>query len=339
MHSAKKKVCKKKEMKAEVTNVGGEEVVMRKIYATVTTAILISMMVTGIVTATTPEFNQNQDMTANVCNIPPVIIDGWLVILNQEGDEMWNQTLLGDGCDNIRQDAYCWESEKLVIWAIIEDENGESDLWEHEAQAYLFPDDMYVTNLAIRRFINADNTQALFKGECFVPDPTVWQCKHKLYITDVDKYGDPAINSPFDVYDELFINPEMSASFSPEDTVTWSALSPGDMDVMADYDPYIEHVYAQCWYDDQCVPVTVNYELRIHGTDLEGQGGISHVIPCENVEWKYDCLGWNIMTNGEVFIGQFITCVDLPFHFRIDVPSNIETGSYAGEIGFAIKAL
>lgn len=292
--------------------------------------ILTAMtMIATIGTATTPEFNQNQDADATVVNTPPWIVDGWIVILNQEGVEVWNQT---DPGNSSRADSYIWESEKLVVYAIIHDDNGESDLWQHTVKAYLSPADNFVTDLALVYFTNDNKTEALFKGEKLIPGPDIWQCDHDVYIEDTDKYGATATNSPYTIFYPLYINPEMSSTFTP-DRIKWTDLHAGDKDVPADTNTHIEHVYAQC----NDIPVYVNYELWIHGTDLEGGIGTSHVIPCENVEYSYLNGPWTSLTNGEVYLGEHVSCENISFDFRITVPW-IEPGDYFGEVGFGIKA-
>ena len=314
---------------------------MRKIGAFIATMLMITVGMT-FVTATTPEFNENHDLDTYVDNTPPVIIEGWIEILNQSGELVWSSI----DSSLPRADSYIWESEKLIVYAKIHDDNGESDLWQHTVQAWLSPEDAFITDLAIDHFVDGtNNCEAVFKGEKFIPGPDVWQCLHDIYITDTDKYGACADNDELVIFDHLYINPMMSSTFENadgDDFVKWSLLHAGDEDIPADGNPYTEHVYAKCIDPDtgQAVPVTVNYELWIHGTDLEGGIGVAHVIPCENVEYSMDGgLTWISLTNGEVFLGEYLASQDIIFDFRITVPLNIEMGNYAGEVGFGIKAL
>lgn len=303
-------------------------------------AVMMITVGASMVAATTPEFNENQDMDAFVDNTQPVILGGWIVILNQDGVTVYNSS---DPTTCIRSNSYVWESEKLVVYVIIHDDNGESDLWQHTAQAWLSPEGILITDLAIAYFTNSEETTAVFKGEKLIPDPLTWQCTHDIYITDVDKYGACATNDGLEIFYPLYINPEMSSTFEGSDGldfILWSYLLAGGKDVPADGNTYIDHVLAQCFnsssggYDD----VLVDYLLKIHGTDLEGGIGVSHVIPCENVEYSFDGGPWTSLTNGEVELGTSVTCTPHLFDFQITVPY-IEMGNYAGEVGFGIKAI
>lgn len=318
---------------------------MKKL-VTIFAAIMMIAMGSSIVTATSPQFNENQDMDAFVDNTIPHIVSGYIEVLNQDGICVWSNN--PDNPINTRATTnggtYIWESEKLVVYAVIHDDNGASDLWQHTAQAWLSPNDAFISDMAIVQFLNADETEALFKGEKFIPDATIWQCTHDIYITDVDKYGACADNDGLEIFYPLFINPEMSSTFVGSDGldfVLWSYLLAGDIEIPADGNVYIEHVYAECWdYLSQgYVAVTVDFILKIHGTDLEGGVGVSHVIPCENVDYSMDGgVTWASLTNGEVELGAYVTCQDILFDFRITVPY-IEMGNYAGEVGFSIFAL
>ena len=315
---------------------------MKKFVALIA-AIMMVVMGTSFVTATTPEFNENQDADATVWNTPPYIVDGWIEILDQEANLVWSQL---DPAEGPRGDSYIWESEKLVVYVIIHDDNGESDLWQHTAQAWLSPEDALITDLAIVEFTNTEGTEALFKGEKFMPSPAIWQCMHDVYITDVDKYGYTATNSGLEIFWTLYINPMMTSTFIPE-SILWDQLFAGAVRVPACTNPHIEHVYAACIDPDtgQEIHVNVNYLLKIHGTDMEGGIGVSHVIPCENIEyqaWKADGT-WIVedltpLTNGEVELGEFIACEDIFFNFFLTVPY-VEPGDYHGEVGFCIEAL
>lgn len=304
-------------------------------------AVMMVTMGASMVAATTPNFNQNQDTDAFVDNTPPVILSGYIEVINQDGVLVWSNN--PDTPVGIRATTnggtYIWESEKLVVYVLIHDDNGESDLWQHTAQAWLSPINALITDLAIDHFTNDEQTEALFKGEKFMPSAVIWQCTHDIYITDVDKYGACATNDGLVIFEPLYINPEMSSTFYDTagvfDFVMWSWLHAGDVNIPADGNTYIEHVYAVC--DD--VPVTVDFTLKIHGTDMEGGIGVSHVIPVENIEYSMDDgQTWVTLTNGEVNIGDYVTCTPIGFDFRITVPY-IEMGNYAGEVGFAIFAL
>lgn len=299
-------------------------------------AVMMITVGSSLVAATTPEFNQNQDADATVWNTPPYIIGGYIEILNQDGVLVWSQL---DPTNSTRADSYIWESEKLVVYAWIHDDNGESDLWQHTAEAWLSPDDAFITDLAIVNFTNMNKTEALFKGEKLMPGPEIWYCTHDVYITDVDKYGYTATNDGLEIFYPLYINPAMSSTFKSEqppylDTIVWSQVFAGDKQKEADNNPYIEHVLAEC----AGIPVTINYILGIHGTDLEGGVGTSHVIPVGNVHYRMRGGSKENLTNGEVELGQFITCEDILFEFYVDVPW-IEPGDYYGQVGFVIKAL
>jgi hypothetical protein len=306
---------------------------MKKIVAFIA-AIMMIAMGSSIAYAATPIFDQNQDMDATIFNTPPYIIGGYIEILNQDGIPVWTSDPVASGFTPTRADSYSWESEKLIVYCWIHDDNGESDLWQHTAEAWLSPIGAFISDLAIVEFTHPDGTEALFKGEKLIPGPDIWHCEHDVYITDVDKYGASATNEPFEIFFPLFINPLMSSTFVPE-FVAWGSLLAGDVNILADSNTHIEHVYAEC----DGVPVTVNFELKIHGTDLEGGIGTSHVIPCENVEYSQDGgITWVALTNGEVSLGEYVTSQDIPFDFRISVPW-IEPGDYYGEVGFGIFAL
>ena len=315
---------------------------MKKILTLFIATILVTIG-TVAVTATTPEFNQDQPLTTTVHNTPPEIIDGWIEILDQTGVLVWtSQDADGDGVPDggPRGDPYLWESEKIVVYAIIYDINGESDLWQHTAQAFLSPEDIFVSELAIDYFI--DPMTAVFKGEKFIPAPDIWQCLHDVYVTDTDKYGATSIPREYIVIDEIWINPYMTSTFTPAE-VFWPMLYSCDQDVLADTNPHIEHVYAYCLQGSTEVPVTVHYELKIHGTDLEGSVHTSHVIPCENVWYTATFPDGNtltdFLTNGEKYVGEFISCQEIFFDFELDVPCPIEPGDYHGEVNLAIKAI
>jgi len=291
-------------------------------------ALLLVLVFAVPALATTPEFDQNQDAEASVDNTCPTIESGYIQILDQMGRLVWDQT--ADPADNIRKDSYCFESEKIIVYAMICDDNGESDLWQHTAQAWLSPIDALITELAIVEFTSP--TCALFKGEAFIPSSSVWKCHHDVYITDIDKYGCTATNNRLVIYDCLKINPDVTSTFI-EPIVRWSGLRAGDVQVPARTNTHLEHVYAEC----DGVEVHLNYNLAIAATDLEGSVGVSHVIPVSNVEYSSSAAGIvkRALTNGHVDVGVFQSCDDIDFDFFVTVPT-VEPGDYHGEVNLEI---
>ena len=293
-------------------------------------ALLLVLVFAIPVMATTPEFDQNQDAEASVDNTCPVILDGYIQILSQTAVLMWDQT--ADPADNIRKDSYVFESEKIIVYANIHDDNGESDLWQHTAQAWLSPIDALITELAIVEFTNAEGTEALFKGEAFIPSSAVWKCHHDVYITDIDKYGCTATNNRLVIYDCLKINPDVTSTFI-EPIVRWHGLRAGDVQMAAVTNTHLEHVYAEC----DGTEVHLNYDLAVAATDLEGSVGVSHVIPVGNVEFSSSAAGISkrALTNGHVYVGTFQSCDDIDFDFFVTVPT-VEPGDYHGEVNLEI---
>jgi hypothetical protein len=353
-------------MKAEVNK--REEKWMKKILLAFSVAVML--VAVGSVSATLPEFNENQDINTTVNNSRPRFIYGWVVILDQLNVFRWTNfdeaalmaavadmedTLDMDlelddliGCitypDNVRCDPYCFESESLWVYAIIVDLNGASDLWQHTMKAWLSPTGIFLKDMALTEdfpcgpFVNPTDTVGIFKGEKFVEAPEVWQCLHDVYIEDLDKYDQTSIPEEFVVLDQIWINPWMGSTFTPS-SVEFDAVISCGPEVEATSNPHIEHVYAFC--DD--LEVTVDYKLKIHGTDMEGAIHTSHVIPCENVRYvmtrpdgsTYE--GW--LSCDEVVLGDFQACQDIYFDFFLEPPCPIEPGDYHGEVGFAIEAI
>jgi hypothetical protein len=295
-------------------------------------ALLLVLVFAIPAMATTPEFDQNQDAEASVDNTCPTIESGYIQILDQMGALVWDQT---DPDGSIRKDSYCFESEKLIVYAIICDDNGESDLWQHTAQAWLSPIDALISELAIVEFLSP--TCALFKGEAFIPASGIWKCHHDVYITDIDKYGCTALNNRLEIYDCLKINPDVTSTFDPP-IVRWHGLRAGDIQKEAVTNVHLEHVYAECVDPDGTVwPVHLNYNLAIAGTDLEGSVGVSHVIPVGNVEFTSTKAGITKrpLSNGHVDVGVFQSCEDIDFEFFVTVPT-VEPGDYHGEVNLEI---
>ena len=292
-------------------------------------SLLLALALAMPAMATTPEFDQNQDAEASVDNTPPEIVSGYIQIMNQKGALVWDQR---DPAGSARKDSYCFESEKLVIYAIIHDDNGRSDLLQHTARAWLSPIDALITNLAIVEFTNVEGTEALFRGKAFVKSAAVWQCLHDVYITDIDKYGSIAIKNGLVIYDCLKINPEVTSTFDPA-IVRWSGLKAGDVQKPADTNVHNEHVYAEC----DGVEVHLNYNLAIAGTDLEGSWGVSHLIPVENVEFSCSAAGITKrkLSDAHEDVGVFQSCDDIGFNFFVTVPT-VEPGDYYGEVNLEI---
>jgi hypothetical protein len=262
-----------------------------------------------------------------------------------------------------RGQPYAYESESVWIYVIYADLSGSSDFWQHQLDAWLSPDNNFFTEMALTadfaqcaydsvqdpEFMNQYHTVAIAKGEQFVDNVYELQCDHDIYLTLVDKYGDTSIPRQFDIIDHIFFNPYFGATFDPAEIRFQNVISCGP-EIEASQNPYELHVRAFCRdFDGQGnpieIPVLVNYELFIHGTDMEGISGSNnmHVIPTENVryEWEHPEGGWfgGQLSCDEVLLDGFVTCTPIMFRFWVTPPCPIEPGDYHGEIGFGIAAV
>jgi hypothetical protein len=254
-----------------------------------------------------------------------------------------------------RCDPYAFESEAVWIYIIVADLSGSSDFWQHHLEAWWSPEDAFLTEMGLTEdfymcsphvydpaFLNTDKTVAIAKGEQFIGNIEQRQCRHDIYLTLIDKYGDTAYPPEYIIIDEIFINPYFGATFTPE-TVIFLDVYPCAEGIAAWTNTHILHVGAFC---DEDIPVCVKYDLSIHGTDLEGasDSNLNSVIEVENVcyEWEHesgDPYGEDCLTCDEVYLGTFIACEEIWFDFFLDVPCGTEMGDYHGEVGFGIAAV
>jgi hypothetical protein len=345
---------------------------MKKIIVLLT---VLSMITVGLsVSATTPMFNENQPSQATIENVVPEVKCGWIEILDQQGCKVYDSRDCGPDYEFPRRDPYIWESEKIVVWAIICDKNGRSDLHQHTVEAKFSQPDVLIdmTPMGLDHFLPDDpDTEidenelcGVFKGEYLIPAFEVLHCGHDIAIECTDKFGGTAVPFPYHLTNcagdmlIVYINPEMSSTFDPT-TVIWQQFVTGvgwigypacTDEVPANDNPYVEHCYAKCYdpYLDEDVEVRVKYLLKIHGTDLEALGNNAGIIDCENILWAHyypdppdpcDIADAVELLNGEVDVGEFETCEDIFFCFWLNIPCGVEPGDFHGQIGLAIEVL
>jgi hypothetical protein len=339
--------------------------------AVVMVLALVMVLVSSVALAgKPPQFNEIYPTDVSVENTPPVMLNGGIAIIDNDGYVVWEN--VPDECKNCaecwpfpagepRSNSYIWESEKLVVYAIIHDDNGISDLKQHTAQAWLSYTDAegnyepayrFLTDMELCQCtLNENQTEGCFMGEVLIPSPDMMRCHYDVTITDTDKYGATGLCNetglPWNVvHDCLFINPMVTSQLSytdpdtgervPASAIMWMVppLVAGETRE-ADQSPFDMHIEARC----NDLTVTVPYELRVRGTNLEGGIGNAESIPVENMEYSLDSgTTWVPMSNAEQFLGQYESCQYVEIHLKITVPW-IEQADYTGEIGFDIKVL
>lgn len=332
---------------------------------------LVMALVTPVALAgKPPQFNEIYPTDVSVENTPPVMLNGGIAIIDNAGNVVWDN--VPDACKNCtcwpfpagepRSDSYIWESEKLVVYAIIHDDNGISDLKQHTAMAWLSFTDAnnnyepmyrFVTDMELCQCtLNAEGTEGCFMGEYLIPTPDMLRCHYDVTITDSDKYGATGTceetGLPWNVvHDCLFINPMVTSQLSyiedpdngervPASAILWMdpPLVAGETRE-ADQSPFSMHVEARC----NDLTVTVPYQLSVRGTNLEGGIGNAESIPVECLEYSLDSgVNWLPMSNAEQLLGEYESCQYVDIHLKITVPW-IEPANYSGQIGFDIKVL
>ncbi len=315
-----------------------------KTMAVLMAAIMVSAAIVPMAMAGKPaQFNEIHEGMATVHNSAPTILCGYFEILDNDGNIAYKTDQEGNKVDGYRQAAYIWESEKLVVYAKIHDPNGISDFYQHTTEAWLSlpgsPTHYKLTDMEMYEYNAGDPKNATFRGEKLIPSPDILKCHYDITITDTDKYGISAENQPHEIFDCLFINPEMSSTFTP-DIIRWLSLEANQDQVPADTNPHILHVDAECAGEK----VNVSYELKVRGTDFEGGISNAQTIPCSNVEYNLtDCTGVQLftkepLTNPDKLLGEFKTCCNITTDWMMTTGA-VEPGDYHGEVGFDIKAM
>lgn len=327
-------------------------------------ALVMALVSSVALAGKPPQFNEIYPTDVSVENTPPVMLHGGIAIIDNEGYVVWEN--VPDVCKNctcwpypireeMRVGSYIWESEKLVVYVVIHDDNGISDLKQHTVQAWLSTPDVpkwrMITDMELCQCtLNENQTEGCFMGEVLIPSPDVLSCHYDITITDSDKYdatGATVDGVPYDViYDCLFINPMVTSQLTnqttgaPVATITWG-LVPVDPLVAgetreADKSPFDMHVEAKC--DDEIIE-GIAYNLSVRGTNLEGGIGNAESIPVGCIEYSLDCgETWVPLSNAEQLLGTYESCDYVKIHLRITVP-NVEPADYHGQIGFDIKVL
>jgi hypothetical protein len=289
--------------------------------------ITIMMLLISVPHMSTNSFGDTVPSEADVIDYSADYINAWIEIVNMSGATVWDQR---NGPDNIRSDSYINDGEKLIVTVIIRDLNGIfDDPLSHHIYAYLSPDGNYLGPLVFQDYLNSEDiTRALF-NLIFTMNDTL-QCKHDVYVISEEVNG----GESYEIYDSLYINPYVTASFS-DPNVNWTGLLPGSTGVAAYNNTYGYAVGAFCYVNDEPEWVNIDYRLSINGTDMT-QVGVADFIPCENI--SYD-MGSSPATLLETYtlLGDYnATASPLPFNFFIDVPNVIQAGAYTGEINFAV---
>jgi hypothetical protein len=324
---------------------------------------LVMALVTPVALAgKPPQFNEIYPTDVSVENTPPVMLHGGIAIVDNEGYVVWEN--VPDDCqececypfperDTMRVGSYIWESEKLVVYVWIHDDNGISDLKQHTVQAWLShggdPEWQKLTDMELCQCtLNDDQTEGCFMGEVLIPPPDVLRCHYDITITDTDKYkatGYTEGGDPHDVvHDCLFINPMVTSELTeqatgdPIGTITWGATDPlrAGETREADKSPFDMHIEAKC--NDEII-AGIAYDLSVRGTNLEGGIGNAESIPVDCLEYSLDCGDtWVPLSNAEQLLGTYLSCANVKIHLRITVPY-VEMADYHGQIGFDIKVL
>ena len=266
---------------------------------------------------------------------PTVIyLDSYIAILNETNVDIWNQTNYPN--DNDRSDSYIWGGETLFVNVTVRDDNGASELEGHNVEVFLLPELEPIGSLSFVDFKNIEKTIAYFTGT-FSSEFASLQCKHNVSVRISSDFG------PFWIYDPLYINPEMSATFS-EANINWSHLHVGDMDVEAFNNPYEYNITARCWivYQEAWYDVSVDTEVSINATDMALLGNPSIVIPLNHIRYSVDGspdhTPYTPFSLTPVKIGEFVANTPIEFNFTIDVPF-IDPGIYRGDINYFVNTI
>jgi hypothetical protein len=294
--------------------------------------ISIMMLLISISFISTNSFGDEVPSVANVLDNSNYI-NAWIEIYNMDSIKVWDQRY---GQDNLRSDSYINDGEKLIINVIIFDANGiYPSPPSHTIDAYLSPDDDYLGTLVFQNYPNPEDiTRALFNLIYTMDNPDIVQCKHDVYVTSED-VNDSEI---YEIYDSLYINPYVTASFSHAN-VAWTGLLPGSIGIPADSNTYGYAIGAFCYVNDDQEWVNIDYNLSINGTDMT-QVGVTDFIPCENISYFMVSPPPTPLLETYTFLGVYnATDSPLPFNFFIDVPSVIQSGAYTGEINFVFQVI
>lgn len=269
----------------------------------------------------------------NISNSEPTIFSSNVLIKDQYDNTLWGLGQTG----NIRSDPYIMNSEKLYVSVVIEDLDGEPEAGSYYLNAIVIndytEDEEYYIPLLFSHYINnPDNTRALYEGEITIDHG---ECQHTIYLFDSDFFNYEHLFNP------LYINPYMTGSLAPS-SIIWTDLSLGSENIESEGNPFSYNVEAMCLdeYGTQ-VPVAVNYELNISGTDMTHTTNPQYLIPSSNIEYSISSGTYTPLPlyPNYNYIGQYVANGANDFGFRISIPTNVQKGDYEGDIYLNLKVV
>jgi len=263
----------------------------------------------------------------------PTIISSNVVIKDQFDNTLWDLSQT----QNPRSDSYIMNTEKINVSVIIEDLDGEPEPASYNLNAIVVDDNTeyeeYYFNLQFSHYTNSpENTQALYHGEITIDHG---QCQHTIYLYDSDFF-------PYEViFNPLYINPYMTSSLEPS-SINWTDLSLGDQNILSDNNPFFYTVKGMCFDTGQNqIPVDVDYDLGISGTDMTHTTNQQYNIPASNIEYSMSSGSYVSLQlyPEDDYIGQYVSYSSIEFNFRISIPIDIPKGEYTGDIYFDFTAV